>query len=686
MPGHPVSDAWDTGSGPDIRDKSEQYNATIVQSVDAITSRSWARTKFIILVSGSTVNFYEYDPNSVAAHDGVNVIKDTDDRAFVLRGRNDGGRIAFRAHKNGTNQIGIASATNTKVTFGTEAFDVGGYYDVATSRFTPPEGTYFLEVQCTFSAGIVDGQQTGFYIYKNGGFEAQFLEPAYTTGVKTCAGGAVVEANGTDYFEIYCLANGAGNKNLSGAAYATYFSGFKVDGVKGEDGTNLEYDIIVADITERDTHGSDAVGTRIAVSDIGDGRSAVYELLSTGPAVWSDPLIITGADGADGANGANGADGADGTSIMTRVRVVDVGGNSPSSDYEAGDAVDSVTLAENDLVLRATPGGDATDGIYLVPASGAASRLTAFNTYDSMPGCYFSVMEGTTYADTLWRCTSDKGGTLETTALVFSEFEASGGGGRELLTAARTYYVRPDGSDSNDGLTNSAGGAFLTKQKAIDTAAALDLSIYNVTIQVADGTYTGAVVLKSFVGAGIVTIRGNPTTPGNVLISVTSANCVTGSGVIGQWSLNGMKLVANTAGFNTISISSNTILYYQNIDFGAANQHISVSVGAKAIAQGNTTISGSANIHWYAAAGGYIQDRGITKTLSGTPAFAQAFAYCQQNAIMSVNGNTFSGSATGPRYAILTGGLIDTNGGGTSYLPGNSAGSGGTTTGAGWYN
>jgi hypothetical protein len=139
--------------------------------------------------------------------------------------------------------------------------------------------------------------------------------------------------------------------------------------------------------------------------------------------------------------GDTGAAGVDGTGLFTRVRVVDTTGAAVATDYENGDTIDDVVLATNDLVLRATSGGNAADGVYVVPASGAASRASAFDTYDEHPGVYISVMEGTANADKLWRCTSNKGGTLGSTALVFSEFSAGGGGGGDVTNLGLAITV-----------------------------------------------------------------------------------------------------------------------------------------------------------------------------------------------------------------------------------------------------
>lgn len=250
-------------------------------------------------------------------------------------------------------------------------------------------------------------------------------------------------------------------------------------------------------------------------------------------------------------------------------------------------------------------------------------------------------------------------------------------GVREVLTANRSYYVRTDGSDSNNGLANTSGGAFLTIQKAIDTAVMLDLSIYNVTINVADGTYTGGMALKSYLGVGPISIVGNTTTPANVLISVTSNFAVYASGVRGAYTINGMKLTTLTAGYDAVLATNFSFINLSNVHFGACGQAaIHTSYGAQVVVNTSYTIAGNAGIHWYAGAQSSITAAGLTITLSGTPAFSLAFAFCNQGGLLICNGNTFSGSATGSRYSASSGATIDTNGGGASYLPGNSAGSG----------
>lgn len=68
--------------------------------------------------------------------------------------------------------------------------------------------------------------------------------------------------------------------------------------------------------------------------------------------------------------------------------------------------------------------------------------------------------------------------------------------------------------------------------------------------------------------------------------------------------------------------------------------------------------------------------KGSGKIDPGTPAFSTAFAQCEMLGYILCANTTFSGSATGSRYAVSNGGVINSNGGGTSLLPGSSAGTG----------
>ncbi|WP_233559614.1 hypothetical protein [Acidovorax sp. 93] len=249
---------------------------------------------------------------------------------------------------------------------------------------------------------------------------------------------------------------------------------------------------------------------------------------------------------------------------------------------------------------------------------------------------------------------------------------------REKLTAARTYYVRTDGSNSNDGLSNTGGGAFLTIQKAIDVASALDNGGFAITIQVADGTYTAGNALKSFLGSGTISIVGNVSTPSNCLVS-TTGSCFVANGVVGRYSLSGFKVQTTTSGFCVAAIGGVTYIALGVMDYGAvaANFAHLYCEGGASIAQSSTsyTISGGGAAHIQSVHGGAITQNVNTVTITGTPAFSIAFAQADNISLIRAVSNTYSGSATGPRYSATGNAVIDTAGGGASYLPGNSAGS-----------
>ena len=77
------------------------------------------------------------------------------------------------------------------------------------------------------------------------------------------------------------------------------------------------------------------------------------------------------------------------------------------------------------------------------------------------------------------------------------------GGGREVLTANRDYYVLLAGNDSASGknnTTNPASGAFLTIQHAINIACSLDMNLFGVTIHVGPGTWPEYIMPCHYVG------------------------------------------------------------------------------------------------------------------------------------------------------------------------------------------
>ena len=256
---------------------------------------------------------------------------------------------------------------------------------------------------------------------------------------------------------------------------------------------------------------------------------------------------------------------------------------------------------------------------------------------------------------------------------------ASSNTGREVLAAARTYYVRSDGSDSNTGLVNSAGGAFLTVQTAIDVVAGLDLSIYDATISITTTlTVSTQVNLKTLTGAGTCIILGDTGTPSNVHVNVTGAgnDCFEATnGVAGRYRIRGVKMSSGSASGIFVDLSPGCYVGVDLVDFGAcAIAHMVTQNGTIKI-EGNYAISAGASRHYLASGvGSVVRGTGFTVTLTGTPAFGSSFAEAEELGMVRFSTMTYSGAATGKRYSSILNAMVSANGGGANFFPGNAAG------------
>ena len=251
---------------------------------------------------------------------------------------------------------------------------------------------------------------------------------------------------------------------------------------------------------------------------------------------------------------------------------------------------------------------------------------------------------------------------------------------RERLTANRTYFVRTDGNDSNNGLTNTSDGAFLTIQKAIDVAAGLDLGIYDTTIQLADGTYSigsGFYAPKSFIGSGVIRIQGNTSNAGAVTLTGTNAD-----GVVQAYDVRGtysFRYVTFTNTGNGHAINcQNSVIHHGNCVLGSLGSGWGFVIANNGIVTNSLNAVGfpltiSGNCSGYAMLFGSSNFSFVKSTITatGTPAFSNAGILCTQLSYVNTFGMTVSGSATGKRYGVQSNAVIASSG--VTYL-GNSAG------------
>jgi hypothetical protein len=227
--------------------------------------------------------------------------------------------------------------------------------------------------------------------------------------------------------------------------------------------------------------------------------------------------------------------------------------------------------------------------------------------------------------------------------------------------------------------------------------AKYDLNGYVMTIEVGAGTFgtgtlkgnlTGATMgAESLIihgqGAGVTIVHG---TAGDMALEIVGKPALAASAG-GKFMVKNLTVGGDATTNFGLWVNQYSVIYVgEGVDFAdATTAHMFANNGTITI-NGDYSISGPSASHFYAFANGKFgqKDGPNTITINGVQAFGTAFARATDGGVIvnSSGGNTYVGSATGPRYFVDTYGVIDTWASGASYFPGDTPG---TATAAGIY-
>lgn len=104
--------------------------------------------------------------------------------------------VGFRANVDGVGAPGALA----KMSLASASFNVGGYWNNSTERFTPPAGLYSLQIGLTCA---ISNSYLEVYLYKNGVAIAFAYQGNSQTWNQNVSISITDQANGTDYYEAY---------------------------------------------------------------------------------------------------------------------------------------------------------------------------------------------------------------------------------------------------------------------------------------------------------------------------------------------------------------------------------------------------------------------------------------------------------------------------------------------------
>lgn len=259
---------------------------------------------------------------------------------------------------------------------------------------------------------------------------------------------------------------------------------------------------------------------------------------------------------------------------------------------------------------------------------------------------------------------------------------------RKPISANLVLYVRKDGSDNNDGLSNTAQGAFLTINRACRALEKYYGDGYTATINVGAGSYAEDVRIRASVaGSSFSSITINGAGAG-ISYGAAPLTTILGLDTVNEFNANFTTAVDATIknmGFrgwkSHMGVPHNATLTVSSCSFIGESSSARVVVGFFPGAiqiQDGTYIGGTF--------GDVIRCDNCQCILYNQIAVAGACANFARSRLFGVvklslndsSENTFtwiSGSMTGKKYTVGPQGNISTGGRGVNFFPGSTAGS-----------
>jgi hypothetical protein len=181
-----------------------------------------------------------------------------------------------------------------------------------------------------------------------------------------------------------------------------------------------------------------------------------------------------------------------------------------TTDLENGDTLDGVTLVTGDRVLVKDQTDATANGLYIVVASGAASRDPQFDTIAELSGQMIVVNQGSTNDNKIFLCTTDSDATIGVSNITYSQ-----------VTPANV------GTVTSVGVADAGSSEFTVANSPITSSGTITLEVNAIDNSKITGLGTAATLNVGTSANNVVQLDGTaklPAVDGSQLTNIDAAS------------------------------------------------------------------------------------------------------------------------------------------------------------------